>query len=98
MSPNQIHEIKKDMKLRLMLSPTKEVVISILLRLTKCFLKIELSSNKSGYTTSSGNSALHRILELQDKNNLESLYIVTVTNGKSGNLWKLYQELSFLAS
>jgi hypothetical protein len=96
MSPNQIHEIKKDMKLRLMLSPTKEVVISILLRLTKCFLKIELSSNKSGYTTSSGNSALHRILELQDKNNLKSLYIVT--NGKSGNLWKLYQELSFLAS
>lgn len=28
---------------------------------------------------------------LQDKNNLESLYIVT--NGKAGNLWKLYREL-----
>ena len=80
------------MKISMMLSPTKEVVVS----LTKCFLKVELSSNKSGYTTSSGNSALLRILELQDKNNLESLYIVT--DGKAGNLWKLYQELNFLAS
>jgi hypothetical protein len=92
MSPNQIHEVKTDA------ITNKRSCCLYTLKAYKMLLKVELSSNKSGYTTSSGNSELHRILELQDKNNLESLYIVTVTNGKSGNLWKLYQELSFLAS
>ena len=90
MSPNQIHEVKTDA------ITNKRSCCLYTLKAYKMLLKVELSSNKSGYTTRSGNSALHRILELQDKNNLESLFIVT--NGKSGNLWKLYQELSLLAS